>query len=192
MDFFPDIWWFTWIVMPLLIFLARICDVTLGTLRIIFVARGYRKVAPLIGFFESLIWLTTVSQIIKNVDNPVAFLAFSSGFATGSYIGLYVESKLAVGLQCVRIITQEDASDLIDVLRAGNFGVTSVSATGLTGRVRLILSIVKRGDVGLIINLVKTTHPKAFITVEDVRSVSEGYIHEHKRTWMSWIRPGNR
>jgi uncharacterized protein YebE (UPF0316 family) len=180
--------WFTWVVLPVSIFLARICDVTLGTLRIIFVARGYRKVAPFIGFFESLIWLTAVSQIIKNISNPISYFAFAGGYATGSFLGLYVESKLAVGMQCVRIITQEDASDLIDVLRAENFGVTSVSAMGLSGRVRLILSIVKRADVGLLIELIKKTHPKAFITVEDVRGVTEGYIQQHRRTWMHWFK----
>jgi uncharacterized protein YebE (UPF0316 family) len=180
--------WFSWVVLPVLIFLARICDVTLGTLRIIFVARGYRRVAPLIGFFESLIWLTAVSQIIRNISNPMSYLAFAGGYATGSFLGLYVESKLAVGLQCVRIITQEDASDLIDTLRAGNFGVTSVSAMGLSGNVRLILSIVKRADVGILVKLIQNTHPKAFITVEDVRSVTEGYIQQHRRTWLHFFK----
>jgi uncharacterized protein YebE (UPF0316 family) len=180
---------FTNVGLPILIFLARIIDVSLGTLRIIFLTRGMRVIAPIVGFFESLIWLIAIGQIVQNLASPLSYLAFAGGFAAGNFVGIYIEGKLAVGLRLVRIVTQEDAVDLVSILQSENFGVTSISAMGLSGRVRLIMSIVKRGDVGELIRIVKSTHPKAFITVEDVRSVSEGYIQEHKPTWLSYLRP---
>lgn len=172
--FDPDL--FDWVLLPLIIFTARLVDVALGTLRIIFVSRSMRKLAPLVGFFESLIWLFAISQIMLNLSNIMSYLAFAAGFATGNYVGIYLENKLAVGLLSIRVVTNDDASDLIEYLRTQNFGVTSVSATGVTGKVRLIISVIKRKDLEDYIDVVKQFNPKAFISIEDVRSVQEGYF----------------
>lgn len=167
---------FDYIILPALIFLARMIDMTLGTLRIIFVARSMKTIAPIIGFFESLIWLFAISQIIMNLSNIGTYIAFAAGFAAGNYVGIYLENKLAVGLLSIRAVTTNDASDLIGYLREKNFGVTSVSALGITGRVRLIISVIKRKDLDEYIRVVKQFNPKAFITIEDVRSVQEGFF----------------
>ena len=92
----PEVW--KWVILPLLIFCARITDVSIGTVRIVFIAKGMRLWAPVLGFFEVLIWLVAISQIIKNLTNPVTFVAFASGFAMGNYVGLLIEHKLAMGL----------------------------------------------------------------------------------------------
>lgn len=172
---------FDWLILPAIIFFARLIDVALGTLRIIFVSRSMRKLAPLVGFFESLIWLFAISQIILNLSNVASYLAFAAGFAAGNYLGIYLESKLAVGLLSIRAITTNDASELTEYLRKQNFGVTSVSATGVTGRVRLIISVIKRKDLEEYINIVKKYNPKAFISIEDVRSVQEGFFPNEKK-----------
>lgn len=172
---------FDWLILPAIIFFARLVDVALGTLRIIFVSRSMRKLAPLVGFFESLIWLFAISQIILNLSNVASYLAFAAGFAAGNYLGIYLESKLAVGLLSIRAITTNDASELTEYLRKQNFGVTSVSATGVTGRVRLIISVIKRKDLEEYINIVKKYNPKAFISIEDVRSVQEGFFPNEKK-----------
>lgn len=176
MEFLHDFDWFLWVVMPLLIFFARIVDQSLGTLRIIFVSKSYRKLAAIIGFFESLIWLIAISQIIQNLDNWVSFIAFAGGFSMGNYVGIYLEGKLAMGMQCIRIITNEDATELVNELRDSKYGVTTVSATGVTGRVRLILMIVKRKELPKINEVIKRRNPKAFVSVEDIRSVQEGFF----------------
>ncbi|MCH8566940.1 MAG: DUF2179 domain-containing protein [Balneolales bacterium] len=181
--------WFAWVVLPFLIFLARIVDQSLGTLRIIFVSRSLRKLAALVGFFESLIWLIAISQIIQNLDNWISFLAFASGFAMGNFVGIYIESKLAMGLLCLRIITHEDATKLTDVLREHKYGVTTVSATGKSGQVRLILTIIKRKDLNKVQQIVKQYNPKAFVSVEDVRTVNEGVFPDPSPGLMSRLNP---
>src|SRR3989338_8300095 len=89
---------FQYVVIPLLIFLARVCDVSVGTVRLILLYRGRRVLAPLLGFFEVLIWLLAVRQIMFNLTNPVVFISFAAGFAAGNYVGIILEEKLAVGL----------------------------------------------------------------------------------------------
>jgi uncharacterized protein YebE (UPF0316 family) len=172
---------FDYFILPLIIFVARLVDVSLGTLRIIFVSRSMRKLAPLVGFFESLIWLFAIGQIIMNLSNIMSYIAFAAGFAAGNYMGIYLESKLAVGLLSIRAVTTNDATDLINYLREKKFGVTSVSALGITGKVRLIISVIKRKDLDEYIRIVKQFNPKAFVSIEDVRSVQEGFFPTEKR-----------
>ncbi len=167
---------FSWIILPVLIFAARVTDVTLGTLRIIFVSRGVKRLAVLCGFFESFIWLLAVSQIVQNLDNVVSYFAFAAGFATGNYAGMWVEGKLAMGLLAVRVITRADATGLIDFLREKKFGVTSVAARGIRGRTRLIFSIIRRRDLQCFQEAVERFNPGAFISIEDVREVRAGFL----------------
>ena len=110
-----------WLI-PLLIFLARVVDVAIGTLRIIFVSKGMKYLAPILGFFEVFIWLVAIGQIMQNLTNWVNYVAYSAGFATGNFIGMFIESKLAMGLVSLRIITERDAKPLIEDLRRENFG----------------------------------------------------------------------
>ncbi|MBP7343079.1 MAG: DUF2179 domain-containing protein [Smithellaceae bacterium] len=161
-------------VLPAIIFLARICDVTLDTLRIIYVSRGLKILATVIGFFEVLIWLTAITQIFKNLTNPVYYIAYAGGFALGNFIGILIEDKMAIGTVVIRIITQKEADALIDVLKSCNFGVTHVDAQGAMGPVKIIFTIVKRKDIDRVLSLVRTCNPLAFFTIEDVRSVRKG------------------
>ncbi|MDG5767170.1 DUF2179 domain-containing protein [Balneolales bacterium ANBcel1] len=180
-----DFDWFGWVILPVLIFLARVVDVTLGTLRIIFVSRSMKVLAPLVGFFESLIWLLAIGQIMQSLTNFGLYFAYAAGFSFGNYIGIYLEEKIAMGLLCVRTITSEDATDLIQFLKERDFGVTSVSASGISGSVRLILSIIKRKDLEKMIGVIKEKAPKAFVSVEDVRSVNEGYFPQKRVSFFS-------
>jgi len=162
--------------LPLLIFAARMADVTLGTVRIIFVSRGMRKLAPLVGFFEILVWLTAISQVLQHLDRPLNVVAYAAGFATGTYCGILLEGKLGIGLQSLRVITEEDASELTEELREARFGVTSFAARGVRGRVRLLFTILQRKDLERALDIVRRHHPRAFVSVSDVRSANEGYI----------------
>ena len=181
--------WFAWVILPVLIFLARIVDQSLGTLRIIFVSRSLRKLAAIVGFFESLIWLVAISQIIQNLENWVSFIAFAGGFSMGNYVGIYIESKLAMGMICMRIITSKDATELTNVLRENQYGATTVTATGRSGEVRLILTIIKRRDVDKVHDIVKQYNPNAFVSVEDIRSVRDGYFSESSPSFLSRFTP---
>lgn len=163
---------------PLLIFLARTTDVALGTVRIILVSRGQKNVAPLVGFFEILVWLVALSQVLSHLDRPINYVAFAAGFAAGTYAGMWVEEKLALGLVAVRVIATNDAGDLIEAFKEARFGVTSVAARGLQGRVRLIYSIIRRKDIPRALEMIRAVQPRAFVSISDVRTASEGFLPE--------------
>lgn len=161
---------------PLLIFLARVTDVSMGTMRILLISRGHRSVAPVVGFFEILVWLLALGQVVQNLDQPANYVAYAGGYAAGTWFGLLVDEKLALGLVAVRIISQRDAKELTEKLGEGRFGVTSVAARGLSGRVRLIFTVVRRRDLRRLLEVIRAESPQAFVSVSDVRLASEGYF----------------
>ncbi|MBN1194729.1 MAG: DUF2179 domain-containing protein [Methanomicrobiaceae archaeon] len=162
------------LAIPVLIFLARVADVTFGTMRIIFVSRGLKMVAPVLAFFEILIWLLAIGQVFSNLTNIANYLAYAGGFALGNYVGILVEEKVAMGLALVRIITQHDASELLGKLKSGGFGMTVIDAEGKHGQVKLIFAVVKRKEIPAVLTLVNDYNPHSFYTIEDVRSASGG------------------
>jgi len=165
---------YSYVILPLLVFFARITDVTLGTIRIIFTSRGKRNVAPLLGFVEVFIWVSVIAEITKGAHNVVAYLAYAAGFATGTFIGMWIEERLAIGNLVVRAILPEAQSGLVNKLREAGFGVTSVNAQGGKGPVKLVYTIVSRKDLPNVIGTIHATYPKAFFTVEELRSVEQG------------------
>ncbi len=174
LDFLTDFDYVTWFLFPAMIFFARICDVSIGTMRIMFVARGQKKIAPVLGFFEVLIWITVLGTIMKNLDNPLSYIAYAGGFATGNYIGIKIEERIAFGKVLLRIITRKSAQGLIKILSDNHFGVTHIPAEGSRGPVSVIYSVVERKNVAKVIAIIKEFNPKAFYSIEDVKLVSEG------------------
>lgn len=172
---------FKWILLPALIFMARLCDVTLDTVRIIYVSRGMKFLAPLIGFFEILIWLLAISQIINNMSNISYYIAYAGGFAMGNFIGIYIEERMAIGTVIIRIITQKEATDLINFLKSDGYGVTFVDAFGAHGCVKIVFTIVKRKDVEKVLAIIRKFNPLAFFTIEDVRSAREGVFPQTRK-----------
>jgi uncharacterized protein YebE (UPF0316 family) len=165
---------FSYLLMPLLIFCARICDVSIGTMRIIFVSKGKRNIAPILGFFEVLIWITAISKIMQNLDNYVNYIAYAAGFATGNFVGMIIEEKLAMGVQMIRVFANEKGSELVQSLNARGYGATVIDARGARESVQLIYTIVQRNELASVLTLINDFNPKAFYTVEDIRSVNEG------------------
>lgn len=173
---------YTWVILPVLIMIARICDVSIGTIKLLFVARGDKVVAPILGFFEITIWLLAIRQIMQNLSNPLCYLAYATGFALGNFMGILIEEKLAVGKRVLRVITKMDASDLIASFLDAGFGVTNVPAEGSQGKVNIVFMVVDRNDIDKAISLIKAFNPRAFYSIEDVRFASEGTFPE-KRRW---------
>lgn len=165
---------YIWVVLPLMVFFARVMDVTLGTLRIIFISRGKKNIAPILGFFEVFIWITIVSQIVSHAHNLLAYVAYAAGFAAGNYVGMYIEGRLAIGTQVVLAIVQEHASPLVAHLRAAGFGVTAVDGAGANGAVKLIYTIVRRRCLNDVLSIIHETHPHAFLSIQDVNSTQQG------------------
>ena len=136
--------------------------------------QGIKKMAPILGFFEVLIWITVLGSIMKNLNNPLSYVAYAGGFAAGNYIGIKIEEKIALGKVILRIITRKPAEELIDSLSENNFGVTYIPAEGSKGPVSLIFTVVERKNIYNVISLIKKFNPKAFYSIEDIRSVNEG------------------
>lgn len=164
---------FNYLIMPLLIFMARVTDVSINTLRIMFVLNGKKNVAPVLGFFEALIWLLAIGQIFQNINNPMSYLAYAGGFAMGTYVGMTIEEKLALGRVLVRVITPEPMPDLIDYMKDKNYRFTSVGAEGRFGKVNLLFTVMKREDLKTYIPKIKEFNDKAFYTIESVKRISE-------------------
>ncbi len=165
---------FLWVVLPFLIFLARICDVTIGTIRIIVVSKGKKRLASFLGFFEVLIWIMAISQIMKHLNNPACYIAYALGFAVGNYIGITVEEKLAMGTVVVKIFANGYAADLINSLKTSGCGVTCLEGHGTTGPVNVIQTIIKRSILPEVEQIIKHFNPKAFYAVEEIRAVNAG------------------
>jgi uncharacterized protein YebE (UPF0316 family) len=166
--------------MPLLIFLARICDVSIGTLRIIFVSKGKRNIAPILGFFEVLIWITAISKIMENLHHYINFVAYAAGFATGNYVGMIIEEKLAMGILMIRVFARERGLELVEKLNVRGFGATVVEAHGARENVDLIYSIVKRNELQNVLDIIMHFNPDSFYTIEEVKAVNEGIFTPSK------------
>ncbi|WP_040428334.1 DUF2179 domain-containing protein [Acetivibrio cellulolyticus] len=165
---------FSWVVLPLLIFSSRIVDVTIGTIRIIFVSRGKKNLAPLLGFFEVLVWITAISQIMKHLDNIVCYFAYAGGFAAGTFVGMMLEEKLAIGMLVVRVILVKYNDELREHLYKAGFGVTVIDAQGANGDVKIVYTIIKRKDLNEVLGIITKSNPKAFYSIEDARTVNQG------------------
>jgi uncharacterized protein YebE (UPF0316 family) len=175
--------YFAYVIIPLLICLARIVDVSLGTLRIILVSKGAKRIAPVLGFFEILIWLLAIGQVMQNLTNIMNYFAYALGFAIGNYIGIIIEQKLAMGMVVVQVITRRNASELINFLRLADFGLTVIEANGGTGPVHIIFTVTKRSNLPHVIETIKNYNPKAFYSIEDIRFVSDT-ISTAKTFWL--------
>ena len=176
---FYDSAFFTYALLPALIFFSRVMDVTIGTIRIVMVSKGHKLWAPLLGFFEILIWLIAISKIFQNLDNWFCYVAYAAGFACGNYVGLRIEEKLAVGIVKIQIITRKNAEKLIKNLKEAGYGITHHEAKGSTENVSIIYSIINRIEIKKVEEIVKTSNPKAFYSVEDVKFVKEGVFPIH-------------
>jgi len=181
-DLLANSWVYTWIVIPSLIFVARVIDVSLGTVRVIFVSRGLKYLAPVVGFFEIIIWLLAIGQIMKNLSNPACYIAYAGGFAMGNFVGIHIAEKLSLGLVMIRVVTKIDATPLVEFLKAENYGVTCVDGHGTSGQVKVVFTIVPRREVRSVVELIKKFNPNAFYSIGEVGLVESG-IFPVRRSW---------
>jgi uncharacterized protein YebE (UPF0316 family) len=176
---FLDSTLFQWVFLPFLIFLARMSDVTLATLRNIFLSKSIKYIVPFIGFVEVMIWLLAISQIMKNLQNPVCFLAYAFGYSMGILVGIKIEERLALGLQIMRIILPADESaSLTEALIKDNYGITLIEGSGSKGPVTIILAVVKRKEIPLVQQLINDVHPNTFYSIEDIRGANSGIFRK--------------
>lgn len=183
---FADSFWWAWVLLPLLIFFSRILDQSIGTMRLIFVSKGFRHIGPILGFFEVIIWLLAITQVLKHLYNPMCYIAYGAGFAMGNYVGIRLEEKLSIGNVLIRIVPKLDTSELIAHLRDEGFGVTAVDAEGTKGPVKIVFTIIKRKSASAVIDIINRYNPNAFYTIEEIKAVKEGYFGLHQKQAFSW------
>jgi uncharacterized protein YebE (UPF0316 family) len=180
---------FMYIILPLLIFLFRIVDQSIGTLRLIFAAKGLRRLAPVFAFFESFIWLVAIGQIMKQLDNVSCYLAFAAGYAAGNYFGILLEEKLSIGTVVIRVIPKKDTTELIKHLRSENYGVTVVPVDGMMGPTKMLFTTIRRKEARTVIEIIKQHNPTAFYTIDEVKVVSGGYFDRQSKSIFSILNP---
>ena len=167
-DFLPDHPVFT----PLLIFLARVTDVSMGTVRLICITRGRRLMAILLGFFELLIWVFAVSSVFAHLDHWMNIVAFAGGFAAGNALGMSIEARLAFGVQTLSFISRGRANAVAERLRYAGLPVTTLLGGGRDGPVVLCMAVVPRRQTPMTIKMAKEIDPDVVVTVEDVRETT--------------------
>jgi uncharacterized protein YebE (UPF0316 family) len=171
---------YAWVILPFLIFIARIADVSIGTIRVIFIWRGLKYLAPIVGFFEVLIWLLAMGQIMKHLSNIACYIAYAGGFAMGNFVGVWIAEKLSLGVVLIRVITEKDTSALVEHLKSANYGVTSIDGHGSASKVQVVFTIVPRREVKGIVDLIKRFNSNAFYSIEEVGFVEKGVFPVRK------------
>ena len=167
--------------LPVLIFFAELVVVTLFTLRIIFIARGKKILAPIVGFFEITIWLFAIGQVMQNLNDPVCFMGFAGGFTLGNYLGMLTEKWLALGTVVVRTITRRDAAPLVQHLQEAHFGVTTLDAAGARGPVKMVFTVVRRKELDGVLGIVRRFDPQAFYSVDEIQETGPGIFPTRRR-----------
>lgn len=187
---------FSYVLLPLLIFLARIGDVSINTIRIIYVLGGRRWTATILGFFESFIWLMAIRQIFEHLDNWICYVAYPGGFAAGIFIGMIMEERIAYGKVIVRIITRKEIRELLHFLNSQKFRYTHVNAEGPDGHENLVFTVLERDRLEELLMKLKEILPTAFYTVEKVNRAGESgpmVVQESTRWGIStWLRSVKR
>jgi uncharacterized protein YebE (UPF0316 family) len=181
---------FSFLLLPLLIFFARILDVSINTVRIIYVLGGRKFTSTLLGFFESFIWLMAIRQIFEHLDNWMCYVAYPAGFAAGIFVGMIIEEKIAYGKVIVRIITRKDVHTLLAYLNKEYFRYTYVKAEGPDGLENLVFTVLQREKLEALLETLKVILPTAFYTVEKVnRAAESGAVVEQTTRWSiaSWF-----
>ena len=159
----------------LLIFSLRVTDMSLDTLRVLFVIRGRKPLAWLLGFFQSGIFVIAITSVLSNLDNPLNIIGYAAGFATGNVLGMWIEERLAVGHSHMRIVSPRRGTAIVERLRSEGYAVTELSRRGKDGMVTLVSCSVRRKDVMDVDKIIREVDENAFVTAEDVRSVRRGF-----------------
>jgi uncharacterized protein YebE (UPF0316 family) len=160
------------------IFLARIVDVSLGTIRTVTIVRGWRAVAALIGFVEVTIFICVITRVITHIDSWINVIAYSGGFAAGTFVGMTIETKIAPGRVLMRVISRGFWTQVAEKLRENDFGVTEFSGVGKQGAVSILESVIERKKMPKFIHVVEDADSNAFVTSEDMGFMRRGYMRK--------------
>jgi len=169
-----------------MIFFGRIIDVTLGTMRIIFVSKGAKLKAPIIGFFEVFIWVVVISQILVRANDLVSYLSYAAGYATGNYVGILLEQRIAYGVILCRIYTGKNGTNLVKLLKEMGHGATMIPAKGSVAEVDIVETVVERKEMKNLEKALGEFDPNLFYIVEDLRTKQNGIFSKRENILRRW------
>ena len=160
----------------LFIFVMRVADMSLDTLRVLFMMRGRKLVAGLIGATQAAIFIVAVGRVLSQLDNPWNIAGYAGGFGAGVILGMVFEERLAIGFGQLRVISSTKGQAVANALRAKGYAVTELPGRGKDGAVIVLNLTVRRKDVDEVQQIVMGVDDAAFITIEDVRPLRRGYF----------------
>lgn len=166
-------------ILYLIIFAAKTIEVSIATVRLVLVNKGERVKGAVLGFIEILIWISLVSSVLNNItDDPFKIIAYAAGFSLGNYLGVSIESKVAIGLASLYVVVDSEAGNVLaNLLRDHDYGVTIIDGKGKDDSIKSLLFIqLKRKKIPATIKLIKEHYPNAYISVNDVKSTVGGFI----------------
>ncbi len=166
----PQAW-----LMALLIFGLRVVDMALDTIRVLFVVRGRKGLAWVLGFFQALVFVLAISSVLANLDNPLNILGYAAGFATGNVVGMMIEERMAIGYMHLQIISPRRGAALAEQLRTAGYAVTELPGRGKNGAVNILYVDVRRRNQAEVETIVLEADPDAFVTIEEVRPLRRGF-----------------
>lgn len=167
---------FQYVLLPLFIFAAKLFEVSVGTLRLIFLARQEKNIVPFVAFVEVVIWIGTIGIVLANLTNIMAYLAYALAFAIGNRLGMAIEERMAIGNSMVRVVTKRRAKKLIRYLKKEKFAITTTEAVSANGQVNLIDILLPKKELKKVLAKVKRFNPRAFLSIEDVKVLNEGLM----------------
>ena len=150
----------------LIIFTLRLADQSLGTMRALLVSKNKPIYAALIGLVESAIWIVAISQVIKDIDDPVLIGAYAAGFAAGTILGTYIERIVGVGNIVVRVFCPANSPSVAETLRENGHGVTVIDGEGKEGPVKIYLCVIPRRKLKSVLGMIEEINPNAYITTD--------------------------
>ena len=150
----------------LIIFSLRLADQSLGTMRTLLVSKNKPIYAALIGLVESAIWIVAISQVIKEIDDPVLIGAYASGFAAGTILGTYIERIVGVGNIVVRVFCPANSPSVAETLRDNGHGVTVIDGEGKEGPVKIYLCVIPSRKLKSVLAMIEEINPNAYITTD--------------------------
>lgn len=159
----------------LFIFGLRVVDMSLDTLRVLFVMRGRKPVVWVLGFLQATVFVVAITSVLSNLDNLLNIIGYAGGFATGNVLGMFLEEKLAYGHVLIRVISSRKSTAIAERLREAGYAVTEIAGRGRDGTVGILTVNVYRRKVAEVKNLALSIDPEAFITAEDIKPVRRGF-----------------
>lgn len=166
----------------LMIFFVRIVDVSLATLLTVLIVRGKRVLGSIIGFIDIVIWFLMVRQALTAADTSLwIVIAYAGGYGVGTYVGSWLEEKLAIGSYSIQVISRGERYDLVDFLRGKGYAVSTIPCQGQKGNNLMLIIEVNRKKMKEIRKLIDETAPDSLIIVSDVKQVINGYFNDSGR-----------